>query len=240
MKVSIVIPTYNERENIGELIPEIFEVFGENRINGNLIVIDDNSPDGTSREVEKLRDRYPIVLIKREQKLGIGSAYITGFRKAMDLNSDIIFEMDADFSHDPRYTLEFIKSLNDSDIVLGSRYIRGGKVENWSLWRKMVSKGANILARILLGLKVNDITTGYRAYRKEVLQEIDLDKIKSNGYGFQAEILLRVKGKGFKVKEIPITFIDRRGGKSKLSKIEIIDFFTFCVGRGIRRLIHLE
>ncbi|OYT39691.1 MAG: hypothetical protein B6U86_04985, partial [Candidatus Altiarchaeales archaeon ex4484_43] len=137
MKVSVVIPTYNERENIKGLIPEISDVFEKNGINGNLIVIDDSSPDGTAREVENLRERYPIVLIKRGQKLGIGSAYVTGFKKAMDLNSDIIFEMDADFSHDPEYIPEFVKSLNNYDLVLGSRYIKGGEIENWSLWRKM-------------------------------------------------------------------------------------------------------
>lgn len=240
MKVSVVIPTYNERENIKGLIPEISDVFEKNGINGNLIVIDDSSPDGTAREVENLRERYPIVLIKRGQKLGIGSAYVTGFKKAMDLNSDIIFEMDADFSHDPEYIPEFVKSLNNYDLVLGSRYIKGGEIENWSLWRKMVSKGANILAKILLGLKVNDITTGYRAYRKETLQGIDLDKIKSNGYEFQAEILFRVVERGFGIKEIPIVFVDRRTGRSKLSKIEIINFFIFCIRTGIRRLFHLK
>ncbi|RLI90492.1 MAG: polyprenol monophosphomannose synthase, partial [Candidatus Altiarchaeales archaeon] len=232
MKVSVVIPTYNERENIKDLIHEISDVFEKNGIDGNLIVIDDSSPDGTAREVENLRERYPIVLIKRGQKLGIGSAYVTGFKKAIDLNSDIIFEMDADFSHDPEYIPEFVKSLNNYDLVLGSRYIKGGEIENWSLWRKMMSKGANILARILLGLKVNDITTGYRAYRKETLQGIDLDKIKSNGYEFQAEILFRVVERGFGVKEIPIVFVDRRAGRSKLSKIEIINFFIFCIRTG--------
>ena len=236
MKVSVVIPTYNERENIKDLIHEISDVFEKNGIDGNLIVIDDSSPDGTAREVENLRERYPIVLIKRGQKLGIGSAYVTGFKKAIDLNSDIIFEMDADFSHDPEYIPEFVKSLNNYDLVLGSRYIKGGEIENWSLWRKMMSKGANILARILLGLKVNDITTGYRAYRKETLQGIDLDKIKSNGYEFQAEILFRVVERGFGVKEIPIVFVDRRAGRSKLSKIEIINFFIFCIRTGVGRL----
>jgi len=236
MKVSVVIPTYNERENIKGLIHEISDVFEKNGIDGNLIVIDDSSPDGTAREVENLRERYPIVLIKRGQKLGIGSAYVTGFKRAIDLNSEIIFEMDADFSHDPEYIPEFVKNLNNYDLVLGSRYIKGGGIENWSLWRKIVSRGANILARILLGLKVNDITTGYRAYRKETLQGIDLDKIKSNGYEFQAEILFRVVERGFGVKEIPIVFVDRRAGRSKLSKIEIINFFIFCIRTGVGRL----
>ena len=236
MKVSVVIPTYNERENIKGLIHEISDVFEKNGIDGNLIVIDDSSPDGTAREVENLKEGYPIVLIKRGQKLGIGSAYVTGFKKAIDLNSEIIFEMDADFSHDPEYIPEFVKNLNNYDLVLGSRYIKGGKIENWALWRKIVSRGANILARILLGLKVNDITTGYRAYRKEALQGIDLDKIKSNGYEFQAEILFRVVEKGFRIKEIPIVFVDRRTGRSKLSKIEIINFFIFCIRTGVGRL----
>ncbi len=240
MEVSIVIPTYNEKENVRKLIPGIFKVFEENGINGKLIVVDDNSPDGTALEVENLKEKYSIILIKREKKLGIGSAYIKGFKKAMDLDSDVIFEMDADFSHDPRYIPRFIEALEDSEMVLGSRYIEGGKIENWSLWRKIISKGANILARILLGLEVNDITAGYRAYRKGVLRGICLDKIRSNGYEFQAEILYRVKEKGFEIKEIPIVFVDRRTGRSKLSKIEIINFLLFCTGRGIERLIQLE
>ena len=232
MNVSVIIPTYNERENIKELIPEIFRVFEKNRINGNLIVVDDNSSDDTADEVKRLKERYSIILLKRESKQGIGSAYISGFKEALNLNPDIIFEMDADFSHDPTYIPEFIEALENSDMVLGSRYIKGGGIRNWGLLRRIVSKGANFTARILLGLKVNDVTTGYRAYIREVLQGIDLDKIRSDGYAFQAEMLFKAKEKGFRVREIPIVFVDREKGSSKLSKMEIIKFFVFCLRKG--------
>jgi len=237
MNISIIIPTYNEKENISKLIPQIFDVFTRNGINGSLIVVDDSSPDNTAKEVKKLKERYSIRLIERKGKQGLGSAYITGFKKAIDLGSDIIFEMDADFSHDPEYIPEFVKFMEDYDMVLGSRYIKGGKIENWALWRKIVSRGANFIAGLLLGLNVRDITTGYRAYKAEVLRRIDLDEIRSNGYAFQAEILFRVKEKDFEVKEIPIMFVDRKKGESKLSKTEIIRFFILCINLGIKRII---
>jgi dolichol-phosphate mannosyltransferase len=229
MQVSVVIPTYNERENIKELVPEIFEVFRKNGIKGNLIVVDDSSPDGTAGEVERLGEKYPIILVKRDGKQGIGSAYVAGFRKALEIKSDAIFEMDADLSHDPEYIPEFLGALEDSDMVLGSRYIKGGRIENWGHWRKMVSKGANITARVLLGLRINDVTTGYRAYKREVLRGMDLNQIKSGGYVFQAEILLKVMENGFRIKEVPITFVDRKKGTSKLSRKEMLNFLMFCL-----------
>ncbi len=238
---SIIIPTYNERENISNLIHAIFAVLKQdnacgNIVDFNIIVVDDNSPDGTANEVKKLMEQYPLHLIKREGKQGIGSAYIAGFKEALSLGSDVIFEMDADFSHDPAYLPEFIKNIKESDVVIGSRYIPGGDIKDWSWWRKIVSKTANMLARTLTGLDVNDITTGYRAYRKEVLQKINLDSIKSNGYEFQAEMLYRIKEKGFKIKEIPIIFVDRRCGKSKLSKKEVINFFSLCIRIWVLRI----
>jgi len=237
MRVSIVIPTYNEKENVRELIPIIFDVFHKSGIGGNLIIVDDNSPDGTAEEVEKFQEEYPIFLIKRSKKLGIGSAYIVGFKHALETKSDVIFEMDADFSHNPEDIPSFIEYLSDYDLVLGSRYVKGGGIGNWGIYRKIISKGANVMARTFLGLRISDITTGYRAYRKEVLERINLEKIKSNGYVFQAEMLFKVKEKGFRIKEIPINFIERRKGRSKLSRIEILNFFLFCTKMGIKRLI---
>ncbi|HEX55445.1 MAG: polyprenol monophosphomannose synthase [Candidatus Altiarchaeales archaeon] len=235
--ISPIIPTYNERENIKVLIPEIFKVFEENGIEGNLIIVDDNSPDGTALEVKKLEEKYPITLIKRNKKLGIGSAYTTGFKLALERKADIVFEMDADLSHNPREIPNFVKNLNKYDVVIGSRYVKGGKIDGWSLWRKIISRGANSIARIMLGLNIRDITSGYRAYKSEVLESIELDKIKSNGYAFQAEILFMAKENGFRIKEIPIEFIDRRKGKSKLSWIEIVNFFILCTKLCLDRII---
>lgn len=235
MKITIILPTYNERENIKELIPQIFEIFKKENIDGNLIVVDDNSPDGTAREVEGIGGIYPITLMKRIEKLGIGSAYIAGFKMALNNNSDIVFEMDADLSHDPGYIPEFLKNLKDYDMVIGSRYTTGGGIENWNLYRRLISKGANKLAGLLTDLDVKDITTGYRAYKSEALRKIDLDSIKSNGYAFQLEILSKIKKQGFRIKEIPITFRDREKGRSKLSKGEIVKFFILSLKLFLRR-----
>lgn len=235
MRATIILPTYNERENIKELIPEIFEIFKKENIDGNLIVVDDNSSDDTAKEVKNLGKEYSITLIERKGKLGIGSAYITGFKRALNDNSDIIFEMDADLSHDPGYIPEFLKNLNEYDLVIGSRYIKGGCIENWNLYRKLVSKGANTLAGLLTGLSIYDITTGYRAYKSKILRKIDLDSIKSNGYAFQLEILFKTTKEGFRIKETPITFRERKKGRSKLSKFEILKFFVLSLKLSLRR-----
>lgn len=236
MKVSIVIPTYNERKNIERLIAEIFRIFDKGGIDGSVIVVDDNSPDGTADSVEGLRGEFPVTLIRRREKKGIGSAYITGFRKALGQGADIIMEMDADFSHDPEEIPNFVKEIENSDVVIGSRYIGGGRIENWSFVRRIISKGANLVARILLGLDVEDVTAGYRAYRRETLEGIDLNSIKSNGYAFQAEMLFRAREGGFRIKETPITFRDRAHGKSKLSRTEIIKFIVLCINLRLRGL----
>jgi len=228
MKVSIVIPTYNERENVKNLIPAIFETFSKNKISGDVIVVDDNSPDGTSKVVERLKEEFPVTLIRRVRKEGIGSAYITGFREALN-KADIIMEMDADLSHNPEDIPDLLRAIGNYDLVLGSRYIKGGRIEDWNPIRRLISKGGNLIARILLNLNINDITTGYRAYRRKVLEGIDMDKIQSDGYGFQAEMIFRARKKGFRVGEIPITFRDRRHGRSKLSKVEILKFIFLCI-----------
>jgi len=231
MKASIVIPTYNERENIERLLPEIFKIF-----DGNVIVVDDNSPDGTADAVDGLSGEFPVTLIRRREKKGIGSAYIAGFRKALDQGADVIMEMDADFSHMPKEIPNFIREMKNYDLVLGSRYIKGGRIENWNFIRRMISKGGNYIARIFLGLDIRDITTGYRAYRREVLEGIDLAGIKSDGYAFQAEMLFRARERGFRIKEVPITFRDRAHGKSKLSRMEIIKFIVLCINLRLRGL----
>ena len=236
MKVSIVIPTYNEKGNIKRLLPDIFRIFDKGGIDGSVIVVDDNSPDGTADAVEELRGEFPVTLIRRQEKGGIGSAYITGFGKALEQGADVIFEMDADLSHDPDEIPNFMVNTKNFDLVLGSRYVKGGGIENWNFIRRLISKGGNIFARILLGIDINDITTGYRAYRREALEGMELSSIKSNGYAFQAEMLFRVSEMGLGIKEMPITFRDRAHGKSKLSRMEIIKFIVLCINLRLRGL----
>jgi len=225
-KVRIILPTYNERSNIEALIPKIFAVFKKNKINGDILVIDDNSPDGTAEFVKILSKKYPIKMLKREKKLGLGSAYIIGFKESLKDKKDIIFEMDSDFSHDPKYIPKFIKKINSGfDVVIGERE----KVVGWNWYRRLVSWGGNFIGRNLAGVKVQDLTTGYRAYRGEVLKSINLDKIKSNGYAFQLEILARVLAKKFKVSSVSIIFKDRKKSQSKLSKWDMLEFFILSI-----------
>ena len=223
MKTIIIIPTYNEAENIEKLLKEIF---GLNIPELEVIVVDDNSPDGTSEIVEKLKDIFPIYLINRKGKLGLGSAYIAGFKKALFLNADYIFEMDADFSHSPKDLPKMLANTINCDLVIGSRKIKGGKIIGWNLKRKLMSNGAMFVSRLFLRLKPKDVTAGFRCYKKEVLQKIDLDKIKSNGYAFQEETLYWTQKLGFKICEVPVSFTDRQFGKSKLSNKDIIEFFV--------------
>ncbi|MFH1564692.1 MAG: polyprenol monophosphomannose synthase [bacterium] len=229
LNIFIIIPTYNEKENIENLINKIF---GFNIANLNILIVDDNSPDGTGKIVRGLVEKYKnhLRLIQRSKKMGIGNAYICGFKYAIEKNADLIFEMDADFSHDPKYIPNFIEEIkNGNNVVIGSRKIKGGKIEGWNLERKFMSLGAMFFARIILGIKTKDVTSGYRCYKKKALLQINLDKIKSNGYAFQEEMIYLCEKKGFKIKEIPITFIDRKLGKSKLGHKDIFEFFKTVV-----------
>ncbi len=230
MKVVVILPTYNERKNLKTLIPEIFGVFHENKINGNVIVVDDSSPDGTAEIVKELMGRYPLKLIERERKLGIGSAYIAGFKRALLDNANFIFEMDADLSHSPQEIPKFLEKIEGGfDLIIGSRRVKGGKIVNWPWSRRVISFGGNLIGRYLAGVDIADLTSGYRVYRSKVLEEINLEKIKSNGYAFQLEILAKCMKKGFKIATIPITFQDRQSGKSKLSCKELFDFFIVAM-----------
>lgn len=190
-----------------------------------MIVVDDNSPDHTADTVKILANTYSIHLIERAGKFGIGSAYITGFKKALELSADMIFEMDADLSHDPDDVPRMLEAAQHADLVIGSRKIAGGKIIGWGKGRKAISAGAMWLSRTALGIKAKDVTAGFRCFRRKVLESIDLTSIHSNGYAFQEEILFRTQQKGFRIMEIPVTFIDRREGRSKLSKKDIIEFF---------------
>lgn len=214
-KSLVIIPTYNELDNMPKLIPLVLSQDD----NINILVVDDNSPDGTADYVEELaRKNDRIHLIKREGKMGLGTAYIAGFKYALQNNYDYIFEMDADFSHDPKEIKNFLAAIKDSDLVLGSRYIHGIRVLNWPMRRLLLSFFASVYTRIITGMPVRDATGGFKCFRRKVLEAINLDKIKSNGYSFQIEMTFKAYAKGFKIKEIPIVFIDRVKGKSKMSR----------------------
>ena len=215
-KSLIIIPTYNELENIQKMIPEIFGLY-ENNL--DILVIDDNSPDGTGRFVEELsKNNNRVKIIRREKKSGLGTAYVEGFKFALKNNYDFIFEMDADFSHDPKEIRNFLKAIKDYDLVLGSRYASGISVVNWPMRRLILSYLANLYTRIITGLPVKDATGGFKCFRRQVLESINFDKVKSNGYAFQIEITFKAWKNGFTVVEIPIIFIDRTAGTSKMSK----------------------
>jgi len=214
-KVLIIIPTYDELENLPKLLPE---VLSKDEII-DVLIVDDNSPDGTADWVEnEMKNNPRIKLIKREMKMGLGTAYIAGFKYALENNYDYIFEMDADFSHDPDEIQNFLNLIKTYDLVLGSRYKEGVNVVNWPMRRLMLSLFANMYTRVITGLPVHDATGGYKCFRKEVLQSINLDEIRSNGYAFQIELTFKAWKKGFKIKELSIVFTDRVKGTSKMSK----------------------
>lgn len=231
--VSVIVPTYNEKENLPTLVDEINKVFVDGKIIGEVVIIDDNSPDGTGQLAEQLKEKYKFLkVIHRPSKLGLGSAYREGFRAA---ESKLLFTMDADLSHDPSYIPRFIEKAEHADVVVGSRYIEGGAIVGWGLYRKMVSRIANILAGVAVGAGVSDMTSGYRAYRKEVFEKVTTERIKSSGYAFQLEIIYEIRKKGFKIDEVPIVFTDRRKGKSKLGMRDIISFLILTIKLGLRQ-----
>lgn len=224
MKTLIIIPTYNELDNLQPLITEIFSHVPQT----DILIVDDNSPDGTGKLADTLSADNPrIHVMHREGKLGLGTAYIAGFKYAIAQQYDAAFEMDADFSHDPKYLPNFLEAIEDADLVIGSRYIAGGGTPNWSLLRRFISGGGNIYARFMLGLPIHDCTAGYRCYRRRVLEAIDLDTIQSQGYAFQIELVYRVRKHNFKIVETPIVFLDRRVGKSKMSRKIFLEGFIF-------------
>lgn len=214
-KSLVIVPTYNELENIPKIISEVLDQ--DESI--DILIVDDGSPDGTGKFVEdEMKKNDRIHLLKREKKMGLGTAYIAGFKYALQNNYDFIFEMDADFSHDPKELKNFLKAIRENDLVLGSRYINGVRVLNWPMARLLLSFFASIYTRIITGMPIKDATGGFKCFRKKVLEAIDLNRVKSNGYSFQIEMTFKAYAKGFKIKEIPIVFIDRVKGKSKMSK----------------------
>ncbi len=210
----IIIPTYNERENLPPLIAEI-HTFVED---AHILVVDDNSPDGTGQLANELAAADPRVhVLHRQGKQGLGTAYIAGFKWALERDYAYIFEMDADFSHQPKYLPDFLAKIADADLVLGCRYMKGGGTEDWGPWRQFVSRGGNLYARTILGLRFRDLTGGFKCFRRKVLETIDLDGVSSKGYAFQIELTYRALKAGFKVAETPIIFPDRKVGESKMS-----------------------
>ncbi|HTT67037.1 MAG TPA: polyprenol monophosphomannose synthase [Gemmatimonadales bacterium] len=211
----VIIPTYDERENLPKIVPQILQQ--DPRL--EVLVVDDNSPDGTGKLAAALAAEDPrIHVLHRAGKLGLGTAYVAGFRWALEAGYDYVFEMDADFSHDPRHLPTFLAEIADADLVIGSRYLnRRVTVVNWPMSRLMLSYFANVYARRVTGLRLWDSTGGYKCYRKAVLAEIDLDQVRSNGYSFQIEMSFRAWRKGFRIREITITFSDRSEGRSKMS-----------------------
>lgn len=215
MRPLIIIPTYNERDNIQKLIPILMEL----DLSLSILVVDDNSPDGTGKLVNDMSEQNDrIQVLHRSSKLGLGSAYIAGFKHAIQQDVDCIFEMDADFSHDPNMIPEFLEKLETCDVVIGSRYISGINVVNWPMSRLLLSYFANFYTRIITGMSIQDATGGFKCFKREVLEQIDLDHVRSDGYAFQIEMNFRCWRKGFRICEIPIIFVDRHSGTSKMSR----------------------
>lgn len=231
-EVSVILPTYNERENLPLLIERIDRVFAEGGIDGEVVVIDDHSPDGTGRLAERLRGRYRFLrVVHRPRKLGLGSACKEGFRVA---EGKLLLTMDADLSHDPSHIPSFLEKARYADVVVGSRYEKGGGIVGWSPSRRMVSRIANFLAHLVLGMGVKDVTSGYRAYRREVFERVSLEEIQSSGHAFQLEVLHKIVKRGFRVDSIPIVFTGRRKGESKLNLWEILGFFRLVLKLGFQ------
>lgn len=224
VKFLVVIPTYNEIQNLRGIVGLVLQqasdcaaVHGVTKV--NILIVDDNSPDGTGSLADELaKEDERVHVLHRTNKEGLGRAYIAGFNWGLDRDFDAICEMDADFSHDPKYLPDFWRLLKEYDVVIGSRYVDGGGVKNWSTSRKFISRGGSFYARTILGLNLQDLTGGYNAWRREVLEKVDLTSIESEGYAFQIELKWRATKKGFRVVETPIVFEDRTRGKSKMSK----------------------
>lgn len=239
VKVFVVIPTYNERDNIERLIPEVLA----QRDDIEVLVVDDNSPDGTGELVDGLAaGNNRVHVLHRPGKLGLGSAYRDGFRMALEQGADFIIEMDADFSHDPAILPRFVEKMAEYDLVIGSRYLNGISVVNWPLRRLMLSYFANVYTRFITGLRIHDCTSGFKCFRRRAIEAIDLDRIRSDGYSFQIEMNYRCVEKGFRVGEIPIIFIDRHSGSSKMSKKivreAVLMVWKLKLGSIVRRLTH--
>jgi dolichol-phosphate mannosyltransferase len=218
MKATVCLPTYNERENLERMVRRL----GDQGV--NVLVIDDNSPDGTGEIADRLAAELDYVsVLHRERKEGLGPAYLAGFRRALADGAEVILEMDCDFSHKPEDVPRLIAATAEADFVLGSRYVPGGGTENWGLVRRFISRAGSAYAQVMLGLRVRDLTGGFKAYRRAVIEALPLDEIDSKGYAFQIETTYRALRKGFTVREVPIVFVDRVEGGSKMSRSIVLE-----------------
>jgi dolichol-phosphate mannosyltransferase len=221
MHITVILPTYNEAENLPKLVSVLFSL----PLELGVLVVDDNSPDGTGQIADELANQHPgnVSVLHRAGKMGLRSAYMEGFQKAFELGSNVVVQMDSDFSHDPAVLPEMARRLGSCDLVIGSRYVEGGSLDrHWPIWRKALSGFGNFYARTILNSPVRDMTTGYRMWRRETLQGMPLDRIRSNGYIFLVEMTYVAYLRGFRIEETPIYFADRRWGKSKMSlKIQL-------------------
>lgn len=222
MKSLVIIPTYNEKENIAEIVPAIFA----KAPTVHILVVDDNSPDGTAQVVKTMQQDYPnLHLLSRAGKEGLGRAYIAGFQWALERGYEFVVEMDADFSHRPEDLVELLKAGESADYVIGSRYTAGGGTQNWTWSRKLISRGGSLYSRLILGFPIRDWTGGFNGWKAEVLRALDLPTIRSNGYSFQIELKYKAAKRGFKFREVPILFMDRKAGQSKMSGKIVVEAF---------------
>ena len=219
--ICVCLPTYNERENLEAMVAALREALPPD---GIVLVIDDNSPDGTGDIADRLaaEDEHVLVL-HRERKEGLGPAYLAGFKQALELGAELILEMDCDFSHDPKDVSRLAAAAEDADLVIGSRYVPGGGTRNWGLLRRFISRGGSLYAQLILGVPIRDLTGGFKCYRRKVLETVDLDAIHSKGYAFQIETTYRAIRAGFRVVEVPIVFVDREVGGSKMSNAIVLE-----------------
>jgi dolichol-phosphate mannosyltransferase len=219
-KALVCLPTYDERENLAPMIEAILAVVPQVEV----LVIDDNSPDGTGRLADEIAAREPRVkVLHRAGKEGLGRAYLAGFAWALAHDYGLVLEMDCDFSHDPKYLPGMLAAAGEADLVLGSRYVEGGGTVNWGWLRKLISRGGSLYARTILGLSVRDLTGGFKCFRREVLEAIDLASVECTGYAFQIELTYRAARRGFRIRELPIVFADRRVGRSKMSRRIVLE-----------------
>jgi dolichol-phosphate mannosyltransferase len=220
-RATVCLPTYNERENLEAMVTALLARLGED---DRVLVIDDGSPDGTGEIADRLaRDHSRIAVLHRTTKEGLGPAYLDGFRRALADGAELVLEMDCDFSHDPDDVPRLIAAATDADLVLGSRYLKGARIANWGRGRRFVSRAGSLYAQVLLAARVRDLTGGFKCYRRQVLERIDLDAVSSRGYAFQIETTYRALRAGFRVVEVPITFSDREAGASKMSRSIVLE-----------------
>lgn len=232
-RVLVVLPTFNECDNVAAIVSAVREKLPQ----ATVWIVDDNSPDGTGRIADELAAADPqIQVIHRPGKLGLGTAYVQAFQRALDEGYDFVFQMDADFSHNPAYLPALFASLPEADLVIGSRYTAGGGTENWSRARQVISKVGNLVARVGLGVRTRDATGGFRVYRRSTLEQLHFEDLRLRGYGFQIEVVYQVEHRGLRIKEIPITFVERAAGTSKMSKGIVLEAILHIIHRRVRMM----